>query len=83
MTSGYADYVAVPGFAEQLYANPFRHYTPEELVAVGTSQPLAYPPGTNWNYSHTDYVILGLALEKITGRPFTEFLEDTVLTPSG
>ncbi len=83
MTSGYADYVAVPGFAEQLYANPFRHYTPEELVAVGTSQPLAYAPGTNWNYSHTDYVILGLALEKITGRPFAELLQDTVLTPLG
>ena len=83
MTAGYVDYVNVPGFAEQLYANPFRHYTPEELVAVATSQPLAYPPGTNWNYSHTDYVILGLALEKITGRPFAEFLQDTVLTPLG
>jgi CubicO group peptidase (beta-lactamase class C family) len=83
MTAGYVDYVNVPGFAEQLYENPFRHYTPEELVAVATSQPLAYPPGTNWNYSHTDYVILGLALEKITGRPFAEFLQDTVLTPLG
>ena len=33
-----------------------------------TSKPLYYPPGTNWNYAHTNYVILGLALEKITGK---------------
>jgi CubicO group peptidase (beta-lactamase class C family) len=45
MTAGYVDYVTVPGFGEGLYGNPFRHHTPEELVAVATSQPLAYPRG--------------------------------------
>jgi len=42
-----------------------------------------YAPGTNWNYSHTDYVILGLALEKITGKPVAELLQEKVLGPLG
>jgi len=81
MTSGYADYVPNPEFPKALYENPFRQWTPRELIAYGTSQPLVYEPGTNWNYAHTNYVILGLALEKITGKPMTTLLKENVLGP--
>ena len=81
MTAGYPDYVAAPELTSLLYADPFRTFTPDELIAIGASRPLLYPPGTNWNYSHTDYVILGLALEKITGQPLAEALRDKVLRP--
>ncbi|HEU5484277.1 MAG TPA: serine hydrolase domain-containing protein [Microlunatus sp.] len=83
MTAGYEDYVSAPAFTKMLYADPFRTFTPEELIAIGTSRPLLYPPGTNWNYSHTDYVILGLALEKITGLSLREALSEYVLGPLG
>ncbi|WP_018334340.1 serine hydrolase domain-containing protein [Actinomycetospora chiangmaiensis] len=83
MTSGYVDYVSTPELTAAQYADPLRRFTPEELIAFGTRRPLLYPPGTNWNYSHTNYVILGLALEKTTGRPMAEFLQDTVLRPLG
>lgn len=83
MTAGYADYVTTPELTERQYAEPFRTFTPEELVAIGTSRPLLYPPGTNWNYSHTDYVILGLALERITGQPVSTLLQDKALRPLG
>ena len=69
MTTGYTDYVI--GNAEvdaMLYTDPFRQWTPEELLQTVTSKPLLYPPGTNWNYAHTNYLILGLALEKATGK---------------
>ena len=69
MTTGYTDYVI--GNAEvdaMLYTDPFRQWTPEELLQTVTSKPLLYPPGTNWNYAHTNYLILGLALEKATGQ---------------
>lgn len=52
-------------------------------MAFATSKPLLYEPGTNWNYAHTNYVILGLALEKITGQPVTELMQDKVLGPLG
>jgi CubicO group peptidase (beta-lactamase class C family) len=48
-----------------------------------TSKPLLYTPGTNWNYAHTNYVILGLALEKITGKKMQDVLQEKVLGPLG
>lgn len=84
MTSGIPDYVI--GNTEmntQLYGNPFRQWTTKELLDFVISKPLLYPPGTGWNYAHTNYVILGLALEKITGKPMAEVLQEKVLGPMG
>ncbi|MDX2376494.1 beta-lactamase family protein [Microbacterium sp. LRZ72] len=83
MTSGYADYLWSEDFLAQLAADPFRHWQPEELYAFGTDEPLVYEPGTNWNYSHTDYVLLGLALERITGDPLDEVIRERILDPLG
>jgi CubicO group peptidase (beta-lactamase class C family) len=83
MTSGYADYVADPQMADAQYADPYRQWRPQELITYSTKKPLVYPPGTNWNYSHTNYVILGLVLEKATGRPVDELLQERVLGPLG
>jgi len=83
MTSGYADYVRSPELQDANSAQPFRQWTPEELVGFATSEPLFYEPGTNWNYSHTNYVILGLALEKITGKDMTALMQEKVLGPLG
>jgi len=84
MTTGYTDYVI--GNAEvdaMLYTDPFRQWTPEELLQTVTSKPLLYPPGTNWNYAHTNYLILGLALEKATGKRMSDLLQEKVLGPLG
>ncbi|CAN5418653.1 serine hydrolase domain-containing protein [soil metagenome] len=83
-TSGYHDYViGNDAFEKQLYADQFRQWTPEELVAFATDKPLQYQPGTNWSYAHTNYVLLGLALEKATGEQMPELLSDKVLGPLG
>jgi CubicO group peptidase (beta-lactamase class C family) len=42
-----------------------------------------FPTGTNWGYSHTNYVILGRVLEKITGMPLAQALEHYVIGPMG
>ncbi|HMF28288.1 MAG TPA: serine hydrolase domain-containing protein, partial [Candidatus Cybelea sp.] len=83
MTSGYADYVYQPELIESLYRNPFRQFTPEELIQVGVSKPMQFAPGTNWGYSHTNYVILGRVLEKIAGMPLADALQKYVLGPMG
>ena len=70
-------------FEAALYANPFRRWTTHELLSYATSQPLLYEPGTNWNYAHTNYVLLGLALEKATGEDMSKLLSDKVLRPLG
>jgi CubicO group peptidase (beta-lactamase class C family) len=83
MTAGYPDYVQNPKLSQEIYADPFRQWTPQELIALGLSTPRVFAPGTNWDYSHTDYVILGQALEKITGQPLDVTLQEQVLGPMG
>jgi len=83
MTSGYADYVYQPELQNALYRNPFRQFTPEELIQIGVSKPMQFAPGTNWGYSHTNYVILGRVLEKIAGTPLSDALQQYVLRPMG
>ncbi|WP_406376386.1 beta-lactamase family protein [Streptomyces sp. NBC_00647] len=82
-TSGLIDYVTSPGFSDAVYADPFRQWTAEELVAISTSKPLWYEPGTNWSYSHANFVLLGAALEKITGTPLDVLLRQKVMGPLG
>ncbi|MDQ6949819.1 MAG: beta-lactamase family protein [Actinomycetota bacterium] len=84
MTSGYVDFViGNPEVDALLYQDPFRQWTPQELIATVSSKPLFYTPGTNWNYAHTNYLILGLALEKITGKKVSDLMQEKVLGPLG
>jgi CubicO group peptidase (beta-lactamase class C family) len=83
MTSGYPDYVQQPKMLDALYADPFRTFTPEELLAYVKDLPLLYEPGTNWSYAHTNYVLLGLAIEEITGTRMDELIQRRVLDPLG
>src|SRR5215211_337045 len=83
MTAGYPDYVQNPKLSQELYADPFRQWTPQEQIALSLSTPRLFAPGTNWDYSHTDYVILGQALEQITGQPLDVALQEQVLAPMG
>jgi len=83
MTAGYPDYVPDAQFLKDIYADPFRQWTPEEVIAASLRQPRLFAPGTNWDYAHTNYVILGLALEKATGTPMATLLRERVLGPLG
>lgn len=83
MTAGYPDYVHEEDFVLAFMADPFRRWTPREQLALVVDQPLLYEPGTNWNYAHTNYVILGLALEEITGMPMHRLMRERILEPLG
>ncbi|WP_415950567.1 serine hydrolase domain-containing protein [Streptomyces sp. KLOTTS4A1] len=82
-TSGLYDYVPDPGFLKAVRDDPFRQWTPRELVAISTSKPLWYEPGTNWSYSHANFVLLGAALEKITDTRLDRLLEQRIMRPLG
>jgi CubicO group peptidase (beta-lactamase class C family) len=83
MTAGYEDYVRQPEFPPTLYANPFAPFTTQQQLDLGLSNPIQFTPGTNFAYAHTNYVILGLALEQITGLPLQTALRRFVLRPLG
>ncbi len=82
-TSGYPDYVPYEPFQEAFYADVFRSWSPEELIRIAFEQPLRFAPGQGWSYSHTNFVILGLALERAANVPFGELMRWFVMRPLG
>ncbi|MCC6314106.1 MAG: beta-lactamase family protein [Thermomicrobiales bacterium] len=83
MTAGYPDYVQNQDLLKALYVDPFRQWAPEELIAIGLSTPRVFAPGENWDYSHTNYVILGRTLERMTGTPMDVLMQQYILDPLG
>ena len=80
-TSGYADYVTDDSFIKRLYADPFRHWTPDELIGIGLGRKMICDPGTCWSYAHTNFVILGKVLEKAAERPLADLIREGILEP--
>jgi len=84
-TGGIPDYVLSERFQDDFYKNPFRSFTPQDLIdyALAMNGGSLYPPGTGWNYSHTSFVILGEVLQKATGQPTASLLGREVFAPLG
>jgi D-alanyl-D-alanine carboxypeptidase len=60
-----------------------QHYEPEELVAVAMRHPQGFPPGTQWDYSNTNYVLAGMVIEAVTGDPWQDEVADRIVAPLG
>ena len=82
-TSGYPDYVPSPEFLAAFTANPFRAWRQQELLDIAFASPPQYEPGTSWNYAHTNYVILGQVIRKVTGHTVGQEIRQRVLVPLG
>ncbi|MFF9143790.1 serine hydrolase domain-containing protein [Streptomyces sp. NPDC014861] len=82
-TSGLHDYVTDPAFGAELTPHPFKQWTPDELLAFPFSHDFWYDPGTNWSYSHANYLLLIRALERITGTPIDRLVRELVTGPLG
>jgi D-alanyl-D-alanine carboxypeptidase len=80
-TSGIFDYTDDPDFIPRALADPHRYWSPQELIAIATSHPRVFAPGTGWSYSNTGYILIGLVLEKVTGAPIQTLLDRRVIKP--
>lgn len=82
MTSGYRDYViGNDAFNQAQLENPFRQFSVQDLLAYADLKTLWYEPGTSWGYAHTNYVLLGLALERITGKSIPVLMQERIFGP--
>lgn len=81
MTSGYFDYLEDETFLDNFDNTPYFTATPEEMIEVAMSHPMEYPPGTGFNYSNTNTVILGRIVERITGNSLEQELARRLFTP--
>lgn len=58
-------------------------YSPADLINAVAAKPLQFDPGTAFAYSNTNYVLLGMAIERIAGAPYAKALEAHVIAPLG
>lgn len=63
--------------------NRFATYRPEDLVELALSKPVRFEPGEGWSYSNTNYVLVRLIIERVTGRTIGQELDRLILTPLG
>jgi D-alanyl-D-alanine carboxypeptidase len=56
-------------------------FTPQQMIATAVANPPLFPPGTKWNYSNTNYLILGLIVETITHHKIQEEISKRLLLP--
>ncbi|GAA3881661.1 serine hydrolase domain-containing protein [Saccharothrix violaceirubra] len=83
-TSGLYNYTnALPRDPAGQLAIRYKHWEPEEVIALATAHPLDFEPGTSWNYSNTNYAVAGLVIRKVTGRTWGEEVKRRVLYPLG
>jgi len=58
-------------------------FTEEELVKKIEALPIEAAPGEKWDYRNTNYLLLGVIIHKITGKPYYEFLQERIFKPLG
>jgi D-alanyl-D-alanine carboxypeptidase len=82
-TSGVMRYEFKEAFTVDLTAQPDKQWRPEELLAYVLDEASSFAPGEGWEYSDTNYILLGMIMEEITGRPCYDLIREWILGPRG
>jgi D-alanyl-D-alanine carboxypeptidase len=61
----------------------YESFTPVQLVAMALAHEPYFAPGAGWNYSNTNYVLIGQIIQKVTGRTWDREVRDRILRPLG
>lgn len=79
-TSGYASFYT-DAWTAAFHADPFRAWTPAQMIALGVDQPLTFAPGTNWAFSDTNFMILGQIIQKAGKASIASQIDKLILKP--
>lgn len=77
-TSGIPGYTEFPNFFRDMSRNPS---SPEAFVKLFADSALLFEPGAKFSYSNSGYFLLGVIIEKITGKPYEQVLQENILGP--
>ncbi len=82
-TSGVMRYEFKEAFTVDLTAQPDKHWRPEDLLAYVLDEAPSFAAGEGWEYSDTNFILLGMILEEITGRSCYDLIREAFLGPLG
>jgi hypothetical protein len=80
-TSGLVRYEFQPTFMAALRQSPTKSWTPEERLGYILDTKAPFAAGQGWEYSDTNYIVLGMIIERLTGRAYYDELRRRVLEP--
>lgn len=83
MRSGIFNYTEDPDFVTEFVSDFLRAWTDQEIVDFADGNAPYFPPDQGWHYSNTNTVLLGMVVEKVTGRPLGDVIQERVLSPLG
>jgi D-alanyl-D-alanine carboxypeptidase len=63
-------------------SQPQRQWTPQEVLEIAFRHPPLFPPGTDFDYSNTNTVLLGLVVEKVSGQSLNTYIEEHLTRPA-
>ena len=81
MRSGLITFDDVTQFSDPYIADPHKSFTPAQLLGYALDKPLQFPPGTQYQYSNTNTVLLGLVVEKQSGQTLPDYISEHILAP--
>ncbi len=82
-TSGVPDYTKSDGFVKQFQTAPKAYVSPAKIISWVARGRLAFRPGSRYEYSNTDNIVIGLIAERITGQAYGALLREYVFDPLG
>jgi D-alanyl-D-alanine carboxypeptidase len=82
-TSGVMRYEFKDKFTKDLGADPNKSWTPEELLAYILDEKASFAAGEGWEYSDSNYILIGMIIEKITGKRYYNLVKRDLLQPFG
>jgi CubicO group peptidase (beta-lactamase class C family) len=71
----------IPSYTEVATLNPYAWYPPAQLVNAVANLPLLFAPGTRYAYSNTNYVLLGMIVQRVAHEPFEDYINGRVIAP--
>lgn len=80
-TSGVMRYEFKDQFLKDLTANPGKKWRPEELIEYVLDEKSSFNAGEGWEYSDTNYILLGMIIEYLTGEAHYRILKREILQP--
>lgn len=80
-SSGIYNYIQNLKFQTASLNDLIREWKPQDLLAYSYNQKAYFKPGEDVRYSNTGYILLGLLIEKIEGKPFYKVFEEKIFTP--
>ena len=83
MRSGLFGYTADPALADVMDSDPGKAWTPREVLDIAFTHPPQFAPDTEYEYSNTNYALLGLIAEKVGGKPLSEQFAARLFGPAG